>query len=71
MKKSKIILKEKSFNDVKGLIYETKDKGSQDICLTMALGYVADLIVSYNLETKEVIQLLKDIIKEQREMGDE
>ena len=66
MKKAKVILKEQKHGD-DGLHFISKDQGDIGICLTMALAYVADLIVDNNSSMKEVTQLLKNMVKEETE----
>lgn len=63
----KVILKTKSYTDDDGLKFVIKDDGDLGLCLTMALGYVADLIVDNEASIKEVTQLLKDMVKEEKE----
>ena len=64
MPKAKVILKEKKL-DENGLTYIVKEKGDIGMCLTMALRYVANIIVDQDTSTKEVTQLLKQMIKEE------
>ena len=66
MAKAKVILKEKKQSDA-GLEFESKDKGEINICVSMALGYVADCVVDGVISSKEATQLLKDMIKEETE----
>ena len=64
MPKAKVILKEKKL-DENGLTYIVKEKGDIGMCLTVALRYVANIIVDQDTSTKEVTQLLKQMIKEE------
>lgn len=66
MKKAKVILKERKQSDA-GLEFESKDKGEINICVSMALGYVADCVVDGVISSKEATQLLKDMVKEETE----
>lgn len=66
MAKAKVILKERKQSDA-GLEFESKDKGEINICVSMALGYVADCVVDGVISSKEATQLLKDMIKEETE----
>ena len=65
MSKAKVILKERKQSDA-GLEFESKDKGEVNICISMALGYVADYVADGVISSKEVTQLLKDMIKEEK-----
>ena len=66
-KKSKVILKEEKFNEENGLTWKISHKGDTGVCLTMALGYVADLIVDNEISIKDSTQLLKDLVKDERD----
>lgn len=66
MKKAKVILKEKKM-DENGLLFVSKEDGDLGTCLTMAITYIADLIVDKAVSTKEVTDLLKKIVKEETE----
>ena len=43
------------------------NKGELNICISMALGYVADYVVDGAISSKEATQTLKDMIKEETE----
>ena len=66
MKKAKVVLNEQKHSN-EGLYFVSKDQGDIGICLTMALSYVADLIVDKEASIKEVTQLLKNMVKETEE----
>ena len=66
MAKAKVILKEKK-ESTAGLEYESKDKGELNVCISMAVGYVADYVVDGVISVKEVTQTLKSMIKEETE----
>lgn len=66
MAKAKVILKEKKFTD-DGLSFVSKDDGDLSLCITMTIGYLADLIVDGEVSTKEVTQLLKEMVKTETE----
>lgn len=66
MAKAKVILKEQKHSD-EGLHFVSKDNGDLGICVTMALSYVADLIVDKEVSLKEATQLLKNMVKENEE----
>ena len=66
MKKAKVILKEKKL-DENGLLFVSKEDGDLGTCLTMAISYIADLIVEKEVSMKEATDLLKKIVKEEQE----
>ena len=66
MKKAKVILKERKQSDA-GLEFESNDKGEVNICISMALAYVADYVADGVISSKEVTQLLKNMVKEETE----
>ena len=66
MAKAKVILKEKKL-DENGLLFVSKEDGDLGTCLTMAVSYIADLIVDNEVSMKEVTKLLKDVVKKQTE----
>ena len=66
MAKAKLILKEKKFDD-NGLVFVSKEDGCVGTCLTMALSYVADLIVEGDVSMKDATDLLKKIVKDEKE----
>lgn len=65
MSKAKVVLKETGANE-EGLSFVSKDKGDIGICLSMCLGYVARLIIEGAVSNKQATQLLKDMIKEEK-----
>ena len=66
MAKAKVILKEKKM-DENGLLFVSKEDGDLGTCLTMALSYIADLIVDKEVSLKEATDLLKKIVNEEQE----
>lgn len=66
MAKAKVILKEKKL-DENGLLFVSKEDGDLGTCLTMAISYIADLIVEKEVSMKEATDLLKKIVKEEQE----
>ena len=64
MKKAKVILKETKADD-NGLNFVSKSDGDVGICLSMCLGYVADVVVDNEVSLKEATQLLKNMVKEE------
>lgn len=66
MAKAKVILKETKADD-NGLSFVSKSDGDTGICLSMCLGYVADVIVDNEVSIKEATQLLKDMVKDERD----
>ena len=66
MAKAKVILKEKKM-DENGLLFVSKEDGDLGTCLTMAISYIADLIVEKEVSMKEATDLLKKIVKEEQE----
>lgn len=66
MAKAKVILKEKNTTEL-GLDFVSKYDGDVGICLSMCLGFIADIIVDNEVSMKEATQLLKDMVKEERD----
>ena len=66
MKKAKVILKEKKSDD-NGLNFISKSDGDLGICISMCLSYVADSIVDNEVSMKEITQLLKDMVKNEKD----
>lgn len=66
MAKAKVVLKETKADD-NGLNFVSKSDGDVGICLSMCLGYVADVIVDNEVSMKEATQLLKDMVKDERD----
>lgn len=66
MAKAKVILKEKKL-DENGLLFVSKEDGDLGTCLTMAISYIADLIIEKEVSMKEATDLLKKIVKEEQE----
>lgn len=65
-KKSKLVLKEDKFVD-EGLMFSSSEHGNSAICTTMALAYIASMIVEGVTNKKEVDKLLKGMIEEAKE----
>lgn len=65
-KKAKVVLKEKTINDA-GLTFVSKDCGDANVCVTMAISYIADMIATKQANMKEVTQILKQLVKEYEE----
>lgn len=63
MKKAKVILKERRFNDV-GLEYISKDKGCYEACFGMAIGYAVELAKENGVSLKEITKIVSNIYKE-------
>lgn len=68
-KKAKVVLKEKSLTD-NGLTIVSEDCGDPNICVTMAISYLADMIATNQANVKEVTDLLKKLVKEYEEEGE-
>lgn len=68
-KKAKVVLKEKSLTN-NGLTIVSKDCGDPNICATMAISYLADLIVANKANMKEVTDILKKLVKDYKEEGE-
>lgn len=69
MRKAKIVIKEKGF-DEEGLCYTTKDKGDEGVCFTMAIGYVVNLAKTNEVPLKSLNNIIKDAYKETEEVED-
>ena len=68
-KKAKVVLKEKSLTD-NGLTLVSKDHGDPNICVTMAISYLADMIAINQANMKEVTNILKKLVKDYKEEGE-
>lgn len=68
-KKAKVVLKEKSLTD-NGLTLVSKDRGDPNICATMAISYLADMIATNQANMKEVTDILKKLVKDYKEEGE-
>lgn len=64
MKKAKVVIKEKKYNDENDLIYVSKYKGDEGICYTMAIGFAVSLAKQSNVSLTKVKELVADIYKE-------
>lgn len=67
--KAKVVLKEKSMDD-KGLTFVSQDKGDTNVCVTMAISYLADMIATKQANMPEVTKILKKLTKEYEEEGE-
>lgn len=68
-KKAKVVLKEKSI-DEKGLTCISNDCGDANVCVTMAISYLADMIATKQANMGEVTKILKKLTKEYEEEGE-
>lgn len=68
-KKAKVVLKEKTIGD-SGLVFMSKDNGDVNVCVTMATAYLADMISSGQANMKEVTDILKKLVKDYKEEGE-
>lgn len=68
-RKAKVVLKEESVNDT-GLTFIGKDRGDVNICVSMAISYLADMIAAKQADMKEVTQILKKLVKEYEKEGE-
>lgn len=64
MKKAKVVIKEKKYNDENDLIYVSKYKGDEGICYAMAIGFAVSLAKQNNISLTKVKELVTDIYKE-------
>lgn len=64
MKKAKVVIKEKKYNDENDLIYVSKCKGNEGTCYTMAIGFAVSLAKENNISLTKVKELVTDIYKE-------
>lgn len=65
MSKAKLVLTAKIKNDE--VVIAVKEKGDIEVCLTMALQYIADNIVEHDASIKDVTKLLKDMVKNEKD----
>ena len=64
MKKAKVVIKEKEYNDENDLIYTSECKGDEGICYTMAIGFAVSLAKQNNISLTKVKEHVTDIYKE-------
>ena len=70
MKKAKVILKAQKFDD-DGFCYETKDRGDEGLCFTMAIGYAVQTAKKNGISLTKVKSLVTDIYKETEDINNE
>ena len=68
-KKAKVVLKEKRMDD-NGLTFVSNDCGDTNVCVTMAISYLADMIATKQANMGEVTKILKKLTKEYEEEGE-
>ncbi len=70
MRKPKVILKAQRFDD-DGFCYETKDRGDEGLCFTMAIGYAVQTAKKNGISLTKVKSLVTDIYKETEDINNE
>jgi len=69
MAKNKIMLIDKSKNENE-MSYISKEKGCEEICFTMALGYIAHKMYDREISINKINKVLKAMINEEKERNE-